>query len=300
MISTDFPEDMFIPKKNKQSIYKYKVLTGANICKSKRILFCAICRNVGDVLERNILCLERIGKSFLDYHIFFYENDSIDNTVQILERYKSDKINYVSEKREDKNYRELLENGKDPWHFNRCKVLAECRNKYLEYTKNFHGFDYLCVFDADLKGGWSYDGIKHGIFTLELDSQTACVSSYGVLSEYTNELSLEDMDPKDYLMYDSFAFRPINSKPRHMIELQAYNFINFERGDDPIKVESNFGGIAIYKMKSIIDCKYGAKEWKTGFVDPDHVVFNGQISDNIILDPSMIASYSHHRFSKYD
>jgi hypothetical protein len=85
-----------------------------------------------------------------------------------------------------------------------------------------------------------------------------------------------------------------------MIALQAYNFNVFNRGDDPIMVESNFGGMSIYKMKTISECYYGAKEWKTGFVDPDHVVFNRQIYGNIILDPSMIASYSHHRFSKYD
>jgi hypothetical protein len=300
MISTDFPEDIFLPKKNKQSSYAYKVRKGADICKSKKILFCSICRNVGDVLERNILCLNRIAKGFLDYHMFFYENDSTDNTIEILEKYKSDKLNYISEQREDKNYRELVENGEDPWHFNRCKVLAECRNKYLEYAKNFRDFDYLCIFDADLKGGWSYDGINHGIFTLELDSQAACVSSYGVLTEHTNETALEDLDQKDYLMYDSFAFRPLKSKPRHMFALQAYNFITFSRGDEPTIVESNFGGMAIYKMESIIGCQYGAKEWQTGFVDPDHVIFNRQISGNIILDPSMISSYSHHRFSKYD
>jgi len=299
-ISTDFPEDLFAPSNSQKALYNYKLNIGNNICKDKKVIFCGICRDVGDVLERNILRLHRTGRMFKDYHIFLYENDSSDNTVDILNNYKSDKLHFISTTRSDKNYREDLDNGKDKWHYNRCCILAECRNHYLDYINQLPDFDLLCVVDIDLKGGWSYDGIKHGLFTLYSDEKNSCVSSYGVLTEKTNEATLEEIDPKNYLMYDSFAFRPVGIDSLHMLRTPSYNYINFNRADDPINVWSNFGGMAFYKANTIKGLKYGAKEWKTGYVDPDHVVFNRQLiklNYNIILDPSMIVSYSNHKYS---
>jgi hypothetical protein len=299
MISTDFPEEIFAPPKHKQSLFKYKVVSGKNICKDHRILFCGICRNVGHILETNILRMFRTGDMFKDYHIFIYENDSNDNTVDILTQYKSNKLNFVSTTRQDKDYAAGLTNGKDPWHENRCKVLADCRNNYLEYAKNFRDFDYLCVLDLDILGGWSYDGFCHGIFTLNtMDNQ--CVSSYGVLAESTNKLSLEQVDVEDYMMYDSFAFRPLNGINQNFnaFVLQNFNFIKFKRADDPVEVDSNFGGLATYKMSEIGDKKYSSTCFEEGCVNPDHVEFHRQFNKKIILDPSMIVSYSHHRYSK--
>jgi hypothetical protein len=296
---TDFPEDIFIAKK--KPIYSYKVDSGKKILLNKTILFCGICRNVADVIERNILCMQRTGSMFKDYSIFLYENDSTDNTVEILNRYKSEKFNFISESRKDKNYRDDLLNGNDPWHFARCKVLSDCRNVYLDYAKKID-YDYLCVLDLDLKGGWSYDGVAHGIFTLEFNKKIAAVTAYGVLSDPDNMQSLEDVNKEDYIMYDSFAFRPKNvMNGIHMLRTPLFNKPTFNRGEDPINVKSNFGGMAIYK-KSIIDkYKYYAKQWLDGFVDPDHVcIHKDMIKDDweIVLDPSMIVSYSDHKYSK--
>jgi hypothetical protein len=303
MISTDFPEDIFQPSPRKASSYKYMVNVGEKICKDKKILFCGICRNVGDVLERNILCLHRTGGLFKDFKIFMYENDSSDKTIDILNQYKSAKLDFITSKRDDKDYRINLNNGSDPWHFQRCKILADCRNNYLEFAKNFYHFDYLCVVDIDIAGAWSYDGIKHAIFILEHNQDYGCVSSYGVLADSNtkNNTTLEDVDQNDYIMYDSLAFRPITVNNVHMSRLNVFGELNFSRGDDPLEVNSNFGGMAIYKMNLIKDKIYDAKEWASGYTDPDHVIFNRQIQKDgykIILNPNMITSYSHHRYSK--
>jgi hypothetical protein len=80
-----------------------------------------------------------------------------------------------------------------------------------------------------------------------------------------------------------------------------FNNITLSRGDDPIEVVSNFGGLAIYKTKAIKNKKYDAKIWEEASVDPDHVELHRQMSSDgwkIILDPSMIVSYSHHKHSK--
>jgi hypothetical protein len=300
-MNTYFPESLFVAKN--QGIYKHCLHQGAKICSNKNILFCGIARNVGAKLQRNIDCLHKTGELFKDYRIFIYENNSTDDTVQILTDNRSNKLMYLSEKRLDEDYRSKIDSGEDMWHYNRCVVLAECRNKYLNYFEQSDmKFDYVCVLDLDLNGGWSYEGIGHAIFTLESDEKNGCVSAYGVLAEKYGKDSLEQHDTKDYVMYDSFAFRPLNwNIGVHLISTPTFNKVHVKRGDEPFEVDSNFGGMAVYKSNALQDKKYGAKQWIEGVVDPDHVVLNRQVKKDgwkIIMDPSMIVSYSDHKYSK--
>ena len=301
-MNTDFPEDIFSPSSN-TPLYKYKLEQGNSICKTKSILFCGIGRNIGANLDLNIQRLHRTGSMFKSYKIFIYENDSNDNTVEILQKNRSNKLTFLSEHREDQDYLSKIKSGEDTWHYNRCIVLSECRNKYLSYIESVdEKFDYICVLDLDLCGGWSYDGIKHGIFTLEHDKSYAAATSYGVLADKFNTLALEDTSKNEYVMYDSFAFRPKNwNIGLHLLSTPAFNSVRVNRGDDPIEVHSNFGGMAIYKRDALANKRYGSKQWAYGYVDPDHVVLHNQMVKDgwkIIFDPSMIVSYSHHKYSK--
>ena len=303
-MNTDFPEYIFDSQLKNLSIYKYKVNEGKKIASSKKIIFAGICRNVGDTLGLNIERIIRTSESFKDFQIFLYENDSDDNTIKILNSYQNKThLSFLSENRNDKDYRQQINNGSDPWHYRRCQILAECRNIYLKYVfDNFTDYDYLCVLDLDIKGGWSYAGFQHAIFTLETNPKCACVSAYGVLSDINNTDSLEDYSIEEYIMYDSLAFRPLQiTKGIHILRTPVFNRITFNRGDDPIEVTSNFGGMAVYKLPLLKNKKYGAKQWKEGEVDPDHVLLNKQLIEEgykIILDPNMIVSYSDHKYSR--
>ena len=299
-MNTDFPEDLFPPIN--QAVFDYNTNQGKKISSTKSIVFCGIIRNVENTIQRNIACLHRTGKVYKEYKIYLYENDSFDNTVNILKNIQDKNIDFVSESRSDMDYIKDLYNGIDPWHYNRCRILAECRNKYLSkvYDKYSH-FDYMCVVDMDVKGGWSYDGIFSGIKCLESQESIACVSSYGIVLE-NNKLKLEDIENNDYIFYDSFAFRPKNiSGGTHMLDTLKFNSLKFNRGDEPIEVRSNFNGLAIYKIHKLHGIKYGAKSWQDGHTDPDHVVFHDQLINygyKIMLDPSMIVSYSDHKYSR--
>lgn len=304
-MNTNFPDYIF-PKETPN--YSYIVDRGENICKSKSIIFCGIARDVADNLQLNIDRLHRTGKLFNEYSIFIYENDSSDNTKEILKQNVSNIFNYASETRQDKDYRLKLNTPNDPWHYNRCKVLSDCRNKYIEYINALTKKpDYICVLDCDLKGGWSYSGVKHSVFTLEQDNRNGCVSAYGVLADKEGRNMLEQHSPENYIMYDSFAFRPLEylNRPIHMLKTPLFNKLVFSKEMEPIEVCSNFGGMAIYKTEAFLDGKhYSAKNWKddsSPFVDPDHVNFHRNIiskSWKILLNPAFIVSYSHHKFSK--
>jgi hypothetical protein len=199
-MNTDFPEDIFTTSSN-IPLYKYKLEQGNDICKTKTILFCGIGRNIGANLDLNIQRLHRTGSMFKSYKIFIYENDSSDKTIEILQKNRSNSLIFLSEHREDQDYLSKIESGEDTWHHNRCIVLSECRNKYLSYIESLdQKFDYICVLDLDLCGGWSYDGIKHGIFTLESDKSYAAATSYGILADKFNTLDLEGTSKNEYVL----------------------------------------------------------------------------------------------------
>jgi hypothetical protein len=204
-------------------------------------------------------------------------------------------IQYLSEKRSDESYRQKILNGEDKNHFNRCKILASCRNKYIDYAKKHcSDFDFICVLDWDIYG-WSYKGFYDSIFRLQSNNKLASVSAYGVLSDFNNNEYLEKNIDK-LLMYDSFAFRPLGFNLPLYPQIQ-YLFNNYKT-DKPTIVRSNFGGMSIYKNKLLLEQKYEAREIN-GMVDCDHVVINDKISNlgfNHLLNNYFIVSYSRHRF----
>jgi len=281
-----FPQKLF------DSPNKTMVNNGKSITKKSNILFCGIARDVERTLNNNIQRARFIGKYFQNFDIFIYENDSTDSTLDII---KNSNINYLSEKRQDADYKQKIHAGQDNNQYNRCKVLADCRNQYLSYAKNSDkAFDYICVIDWDIYG-WSYSGFFDSICRLYNKENLVSVSAYGVLSEYTNTKNLEDCK-NNLLMYDSFAFRPLGCYQPIMPGLQAsFNQIKIT---EPILVRSNFGGLCIYK-KQILDYTYEV-ETKSGYVDCDHVTINDKLSRSgyqHMVNNTLIVSYSRHRFT---
>ena len=104
-MNTDFPDEVFDSCVS-DGAYDYIAEQGRKICKSKNIFFCGIVRNNANVLERNLARISRTASSFKNSFTFLYENDSTDNTVDILNKAKSNTTNFdfLSESRGDKDY----------------------------------------------------------------------------------------------------------------------------------------------------------------------------------------------------
>ena len=280
-----FPQYLF------KSPQKSDIDLGKKVALSAKILFCGVARNVEQTLQKNIDRMKFIGSYFNEYKIFIYENDSVDKTKQILQK---SNIAYESEHRKDASYWKDIESGKVNNHLYRCKSLAKCRNKYLNYANNYtKDYEYICIIDMDTRG-WSYKGFFDSINKLNNIKNLACVSSYGLLSDFHNRSSLEK-EANNLLMYDSFALRLEKQEIMSEIIQAQFNYIKF---NEPTIVQSNFGGMAIYKMPIILDYCYDA-ELNNGFVDCDHVYLNKRMFNNNwkhMLNPYMVVSYSKHRF----
>ena len=294
-----FPDQLFTIEN--EDTYRGMVKRGYELAKDKSILFCGICRNVGSRLERNILRIQYSSQFFKSHHTFIYENNSTDDTVEILQKYRSETLSFVSDSRDDEAYEAQLQSGKDPVHFNRCKVLANCRNEYLKFAQNSN-YNIVCVIDLDLWGGWSYNGLLHSIGVLYDRPTNGAVTAYGVLADPYNRLPLEAIDPSRYIMYDCFVFRPKGpeiAEPKQ--RTCRFNFINQKPGSNPVFVNSNFNGFGLYRRESLNNLSYGVKLWDEYSVDADHVVLHRDMRNNgwdVIFNPSMLVSYADHQYSK--
>lgn len=295
-MNTKFPDELFEIKRIDQ--YANYVQRGFDVAKNSKILFCGIVRNVENTLPLNIKRINYTGQLFKKFKIFIYENNSVDNTVDILKLVENN-LDFVSTNL-NTDYMPDLKSGKDPVHYHRCCALALCRKEYHKYVVDNPDFDYVCVIDLDILGGWSYNGFLHGLGVLEDKEYNAAVTSYGILSDANNSRKLEEVDPRDYLMYDTFAFRPTNYECKSQADLCIFNYIRPNVGGSPIILESNFNGLAIYKTHYFLKGEYRSELVNEKLANCEHIPFHRDIISSggrIIMDPSMLVSYSSHKYS---
>jgi len=293
-----FPDEYFPIQPELVQDFDSKVQTGKEFSKNLKILFCAACKDVAKLIEKSISFCDYTGSHFKDYDIFLYENNSSDNTPDVIKSLKNDKVTLQSEFIDKASYERSNVTQVD-----RCNFISNARNKYVDFINNNNkDYDYIFVFDTDIEGGWSIDGIFNSIYYLEKDSNIGAMTSYCVLASAAGG-NLEEKDPRGWLMFDSFAFRYYNeldwSFPNNLHE---YNYIRTKRGSDPVPVNSNFNGLAIYRPECFDNNKYQVNNYGSDFcTDSEHIAFHKNIWKKglkVLINPSMLTSISNHRHSK--
>lgn len=269
-----FPESLFLPSNNKEQYYG-RVIHGKQIMSNSTVLFCCLARNLGGIAEYTIARIEYLASFFKKYKILIYENDSNDNTRDILLdwKYKNDNVELILENLNKKRHEQDTS-------LERTTDMAYYRNQYLSKAKrnDFYNMDYTIVFDSDIDGGWSYFGICNS-FSYNFD----VVCSNSLLYRTRDSIT-------ERLFYDTFAYRPLNkeSSENHSI----YNLLQFKVGQEPFRVNSAFGGMAIYKSSVLHNVEYKS-------YDCDHPTLHRQLREfgyNIWLNPSQIVLYNKHEY----
>ena len=157
--------------------------------------------------------------------------------------------------------------------------MAYCRNRCREAVLSLFGdYDDVIVLDADLEGGWSYDGIAHTFGEADWDF----VGSYGIC--YEPDGSGNRLVPNHH---DAFAFRRVGSDG--LEDFRTVNSMVFRRGDPFLRVWSCFGGLGVYRMECFKIARYEGR-------DCEHVTFHHALRalgfDRLFLNPSQIVLYS--------
>ena len=220
-------------------------------------------RNISEYVDKNIPKLISISKLFSYCPIVIYENDSNDNTLELLNKYA---ITIISEKNIEGN---------------RTTRLAHGRNTLHDYAINLNiPFDYYIVCDLDDK-----------IEKLTAENIASCF-------KHANNWSMMGANQEtDY--YDLWALRTKDDWCNIDCWDTKDNIIgckykNIPSNSELIEVDSCFGGTGIYRFNHTIGCRYSSFPQEFSGEICEHVPFHKsmrQLYDaKLFINPEMINS----------
>ena len=249
-----------------------------NIMKKINMVIYGSIRNIESEFCTSFSNIDIICKLFNNVYIIILENDSSDNTRSLLIDWQKKQVNNVHK-------HIILKNNLDELYPLRAHRLAYCRNTILNYIvdNNIHLL-YQYAMHCDLDDMfWSIDyNSICTCFQYDLDSWDAmsCVNKN-----------------KDY--YDYWALRCHQSWFNMNIFSCSAKGVDYNTKTDSfitllkntsglISVNSSFNGMAIYKIQSIIYCRYNAdykcilcnNSNRGCWEDNDHIGLHNQMINN--------------------
>jgi len=277
---------------NYQNIYITKeYIYGKELMKNSSVSICSIVRDCQKNLENNIHNIERLRLLFKNSEVIIFENDSKDNTLKVLENYqkKSKGVHVLTENYDVPSIPKQTIGDWNPYFsVARIEKMTLYRNKYLHFI-NSQGIkrDYVIVIDLDISN-FDINGIIHSFGTL-IDWD--CISANGV--------SLSSNLKNQY--HDSYAlieYGKLNDQQTEQsIKDNRIYFSSLKRGMPLVLVDSAYGGMAIYKWRSIKDIYYSCLLNNDPKVQckSEHVDLHKKMIENgynkIFINPSMVVKY---------
>ncbi len=251
----------------------------------KRVVIVGCARNVGSYLDKTLEKLVQIKNLFhTDSRIVVAENDSTDNTKEILRKH-ADNVTLL-------NY-----DGKVGSPL-RTERLAYLRNELMDYAhKNYSNYDY--IINADL------DSVIHSLDpsdiprTLKKWEGKPWDAVFANCHPYYDIWALRSKDIGCTVdCWDAVHHDPRGGINKHISQFQK----NIPRDAEPILVDSAFGGFGIYRLSSTKDCKYNGRPriCSLGYSDVskcyqelcEHVPFHEDMKrnghGNLYIDPDLM------------
>jgi glycosyltransferase involved in cell wall biosynthesis len=247
--------------------YSGQVEEGRHHAEHSRIVIAGLIQNGAFQIKELIQRCNEIVTKFKDYRIVIVENNSTDGTREFLLEWSredskvlilcQDPFQTNNEECDLTNLFERMDPTDHSPQPSRIKRMAFLRNVYLEHIQHYYNdFDYLCVMDLDLKGSLFTDGFLHSIHLLN-NKKTNMDAIMG------NGMLLREKD--EFFYYDSFAHVEENEpimwenaadKAQHDTFVHMHITHRYSSQMVPDKVTSAFGGIALYKIASILKRRY--------------------------------------------
>ena len=259
--------DVYIFKKRYNNIiieddFKFKnkekmLNIGKNHTKDKTVVIAFLCRNVSKCFNFSKKRIEKICDQFKDYSIVIFENDSNDNSRELLKKWtiENKKVHLIKCKNNPEckfNIKEGYSIGFNKKH--RIDNMTKYRNMYMKCiwkNKKYYQKDFLMVLDFDLVGGISINGLH---YTMSKSSKWDGISINGLM--FIPPFGLRSRT------YDGLAFRhKWNEEQKSLIDRYiCMNKLISKSKKNFIKVASSFNGLAIYHMDAVRNLYYSVPE----------------------------------------
>ncbi len=281
------PDDRFDPPAHNSTDYWTEVTAGYEHMKNKTVFICGLIRDAAENIPRIVKRVETLGNLFKTYYVLIIENDSVDQTPELLHQW-SESNNHVRvhtlKGLAKKHSLDICKEKRNRNCKKRLALLSTLRQKCVEEAQNerYKDSDYVIMMDMDLRGGLSLDGVAH---------------SFGILPEYKWDgvfaLGMNG-NGTDHQMYDTGAVvRRNGSNVGGFRDPWVYHLSNCsKRGDPLVKVLSAFNGMAIYKHNVFTSGTYTTNEGiehrgfhtslrNAGFhglyINPSLLLYNGEL-----------------------
>lgn len=245
-------------------------------------------RNCGKHLSSDVKRIDAALSPFGSIKWLIVESDSDDDTLKILDNLANDHNNFG-----------YISHGKLKESIPlRTERIAFCRNSYVDCVNKdpkYHQISHIIVADFDgINDHISADSIESSWKFLDWDVCTA-----NQLGPYYDVFALRHKIwcPNDCWAQEEFL-REYGKNPYLSIKNAVHSkMIKIPKNSAWIKVDSAFGGFAIYKMKFFKTARYVGLT-NDGKEVCEHVAFNKNARDNgakIFINPNLInAHYTEH------
>jgi glycosyltransferase involved in cell wall biosynthesis len=265
---------------------------GRSVMKDTTVSICSIVRDCGREVAANIPRVEKLRTLFRDSEVVIFENDSKDNTKEVLRKWQQKSFN-VHVFTDDFGGGNTIPsrqqvNGNPNFSAYRIDKMARYRNNYMQYL-NTGGIDrdFVIVIDLDI-AGFDIEGIVHSFGTLR---KWDCITANGK--------SLSSRMTSQY--HDSYALVEYGQINRPQTEEIIYSnqerFSFLKTGMPLIPVDSAFGGLAIYRWSSLEGLYYSSMPNDDPRVKSkcEHAALHKQMKESgrgsIYINPSMTLKY---------
>ena len=236
------------------------------------VAFCFIVKDGDKYLEKNLIKIIKFGDLYIDnYRLYYVENDSVDKTNEILDKFKKKYKNFYGEhlKLDGKHSTDLCNKLDERNCSNRTRRLAFIRNKVLNQAKQWKECKYMIMLDLDF---------------MDFDMKEL-YNMFNIIKRNKNINGIFGMSiTNNGFFYDSGAVKPL------------YKLIEIFLKIKLVKVDSAFSGFGIYKMKYIMDNNIKYNE-KTNEIE--HIDFNNKIKNLYVYSNFRPIYYNIHALCAY-
>jgi hypothetical protein len=285
-ITANFLDEMHSEKISGEFQKQYYSIidAGRKLAQDSTVAIVSISRNSAESVGSCLNFLsDNIEPLFKKVYFYTFENDSEDNTVEVLKQWASERDNAKIESETRGTPYLPLSTSKV-----RTENMAYARNKCQDYVKSLQDkVDYVIVIDTDFMD-FSINGFINSMGWLAYNNNLDAVAGFSFL--YKRMQFTEGYLSKNIMLtnYDSWAYR-IN----HWSDVQGQGMMYWFQwwlpipGSPPIKVNSAFGGCCIYKADKYLSGRYNGSDCEHVALHGD-ILVNNESQFNLFANPSMV------------
>ena len=246
-------------------LYRERVGFGRVESARRRLAVVSICRTAMPYLVTTMKLVEQLAASWGKCEWYVYENDSADDTAQVLDGFAAKRPWMTVE------HETLGVTDERGFQHERTVRLAACRTRCQDWVRaRSLKFDYVMVLDTDPHGGFVVEGVLNSLgWMLDLQSwqcrlrEPGAIASHSLLAMHQGR-----RDGDDHFLiaaYDAWACRLNDWADRRRHEW--FHALLPPIGSPPIPMNSAFGGLCLYRTEAFL-----AGVYKGG--DCEHVHFH--------------------------